>query len=294
MPILQPTISPIGTVVAAYAWCSRKVPRSSRRARRYQASGGTVNVEAALTETPALPHFEHVHIGRVPVPGWLADWVLARALARFERHEHYDFAGDVIKQVNFTEGQLAVIYAWQADLSDKLRAVVLPRDDQERLRVYHEKLSEVARSLAAKRISLTDVLPALFKLAQERSRSGDPMVENRAAILVLTFYANRTGLAAIVPAARNWPRPVARTLTLHGRGDFPKHFLISAALAANAGGPLSDAVGLYKEVETTRVTAVASRSMTLRRIGLARRLVSSPPAAKDGGAAATAPQCWRP
>ena len=130
--------------------------------------GRYVNVEAALTETPALPHFEHVRIGRLPVPGWLADWVLARALARLNENEHYDFAGDVIKQVNFTEGQLAVIYAWQADLPDKLRAVVLPRDDQERLRVYHEKLSEVARSLAAKRISLTDVLPALFKLAQER------------------------------------------------------------------------------------------------------------------------------
>ena len=44
--------------------------------------GQYVNVEAALTETPALPHFEHVHIGRMPVPWWLADWVLARALAR--------------------------------------------------------------------------------------------------------------------------------------------------------------------------------------------------------------------
>ena len=78
------------------------------------------------------------------------------------------------------------------------------------------------------------------------------MVENRAAILVLTFYANGKGLAAIVPAAQNWPRPAAHTLTLNGRDDFPKHFLISAALAANAGGPLSDAVGLYKEVDDSR------------------------------------------
>lgn len=216
------------------------------------AIGRYVNVEAALTETPALPHFEHVRIGRVPVPGWIADWVLARALDRLNEHEHYGFAGDVIKHVSLTEGQLAVIYAWQADLPDKLRAVVLPRDDQERLRVYHEKLDEVARSLTAKRISLPDVLSPLFKLAQERSRSGDPVAENRAALLVLTFYANGKGLAAIVPAAQHWPRPAAHTLTLSGRDDFPKHFLISAALAANAGGPLSDAVGLYKEVDDSR------------------------------------------
>src|SRR5581483_11453810 len=31
-----------------------------------------------------------------------------------------------------------------------------------------------------------------------------------------------------------------------------KHFMVSAALAARAGGPLSDAVGLYKEIADAR------------------------------------------
>ena len=43
-----------------------------------------------------------------------------------------------------------------------------------------------------------------------------------------------------------------RTVTLDGRDDFPKHFLISAAIAAEAGSPLADAIGLYKEVEDSR------------------------------------------
>ena len=212
--------------------------------------GQYVNIAAALTETTALPHFEHLRIGRVSIPGWIADWLLVRALARL--NEHYGFAGDVIKQVNLTAGQLSIVYAWQADFPDKLRAIMLPRDEQERLRAYHEKLGEVVHALAAKRISLAAVLPPMFQLGQERSRSGDPMAENRAAILVLTFYVNGKGLTAVVPAAHDWPRPAARTITLNGRGDFPKHFLISAALAANAGGPLSDAVGLYKEVDDAR------------------------------------------
>ncbi|MBI1991579.1 MAG: hypothetical protein HYS65_18110, partial [Betaproteobacteria bacterium] len=37
-----------------------------------------------------------------------------------------------------------------------------------------------------------------------------------------------------------------------GREDFPQHFTISAAIAANAGAPLSDAIGLYKEVDDSR------------------------------------------
>jgi len=41
-------------------------------------------------------------------------------------------------------------------------------------------------------------------------------------------------------------------LTLHGRDDYPQHFLISALLAAEGGGPLANAVGIYKEVMDSR------------------------------------------
>ena len=37
-----------------------------------------------------------------------------------------------------------------------------------------------------------------------------------------------------------------------GRGDFAQHYLVSAALAAEAGGPLADALGALKEVGDTR------------------------------------------
>jgi hypothetical protein len=56
----------------------------------------------------------------------------------------------------------------------------------------------------------------------------------------------------VIPAAKAWRRPVQRTVKLNGRDDFSKHFLISAAIAAEAGSPLADAIGLYKEVEDSR------------------------------------------
>jgi hypothetical protein len=37
-------------------------------------------------------------------------------------------------------------------------------------------------------------------------------------------------------------------VTLAGRDDFPRHLLISAALATEGTGPLSRAIGVYKEV----------------------------------------------
>jgi hypothetical protein len=69
---------------------------------------------------------------------------------------------------------------------------------------------------------------------------------------VLAAYASGKSLAAVVPAAADWPRPAARKLTLDGRVDFAQHFAISAALAAGAGGPFADAVGVYKEVDDSR------------------------------------------
>lgn len=38
-------------------------------------------------------------------------------------------------------------------------------------------------------------------------------------------------------------------VTLGGRSDFSQHFTVSAALASTAGSPLSDVIGVYKEIE---------------------------------------------
>jgi hypothetical protein len=76
--------------------------------------------------------------------------------------------------------------------------------------------------------------------------------ENRAAIVVLALYATGQPLQRIVAAAAAWRAPARRTVTLAGREDLPQHFLVSAAIAAEAGSPLADAIGLHKEVDDSR------------------------------------------
>jgi hypothetical protein len=56
----------------------------------------------------------------------------------------------------------------------------------------------------------------------------------------------------MVPAASTWPKPRPLSVTLQQRQDFPLHFLISAVIAAEAGTPLADAVGLWKELADAR------------------------------------------
>jgi hypothetical protein len=210
--------------------------------------GRFVNVTALLHETAALPGFDELRIGKLPVPSWLANRLLEETLHRLSAREDYRIVSDTIKQVSVADGRLTLVYDWQDDLPDRIKAAALPRDDQERLKAYQERLA----ALAVQNDSLVELMTPLFKLASERAKGGDPVAENRAAILVLAFYVNGKGLAAIVPAAREWVRPRSRRVTLAGRADSPQHFTVSAALAAHAGVPLADAIGLYKEVDDAR------------------------------------------
>lgn len=214
--------------------------------------GRFVNVGATLAENGPVPRFEHLRIGGVTLPGWLADWLLAQVLTRSLGEESYTAGLNAIKKTSLGKRNFSVTYEWQSSFPDRLRTVFLPPADQERLRVYNQRLTAVSGSLRSKSISLTELIVPMFKLADERSRQGSPVAENRAAILALTFYVNRQPFTAILPAAENWPRPVAHEVLLNRRDDFPKHFIISAALAAYAGTPLSDAVGVYKEIADSR------------------------------------------
>jgi hypothetical protein len=230
---------------AIMLWASAKAPANP--------FGAFINVELIARATSGLPEFDRLQIGRLPVPGLIADWLLARAFAKLNRTEAGKAAADSVRRVRVDQGHLVVEYQWSEDIPDRLRSALLPQGEQERIRTYHDRLVELtANAKLARQISMLDLLRPLILLAAERASSADPQAENRAALMVLAFYVNGRGLAAIVPGAKDWPRATPRKVTLSGRTDFAQHFTISAAIAATAGSPLSDAIGVYKEVGDAR------------------------------------------
>ncbi len=211
-----------------------------------------LNVDANLAENESLARLDSLRVGKVVVPVWAASWAIPRLLPLLAQDFDYHAFINAVKKVDVSEAKLAVTYEWQAELADRIRAVLIPPEEQERLRVYQDHLVKVSQSLPAKNLSITELLIPLFKLAAVRSDGKPAAAENRAALLVLTIYIDGRSLDKIIPDAKNWPRPAKHGILLNRRDDFPKHFIISAALAANAGGPLADAVGLYKEVADSR------------------------------------------
>jgi uncharacterized protein YfiM (DUF2279 family) len=211
-----------------------------------------VNIDAALAENGSTVRLDSLRIGQLPVPAWLARWTAPRLVSWLLPELDYNAFINAVEKVSINQARLSVTYQWQTNLADQLRAVLVPPEERNRLKAYHERLAEVSRTLKAKNVSIAELLTPLFKLAAERSEKNPAAAENRAAILVLTVYINGGSLEKILPDAKNWPRAIKHGVLLTKRDDFPKHFIISAALAANAGGPLADAVGVYKEISDSR------------------------------------------
>ncbi len=217
----------------------------------YSPVGPYLNLDALLREGERLPHFDRLRIGALAVPTVIADYGLRLATRWLAATERGELAADIVRGVRIADGSLNISYVWSGALEARARASLLPAAEQARLRVYHDRLVAAVAGAPA-RVSLAALMPPLFTTAAERGAGGDAVAETRAALVVLAFYANGTSLAAIAPAAGQWSQPARRTVTLAGRDDFPRHFLISAAIAATAGSPLADAVGLHKEVADSR------------------------------------------
>jgi hypothetical protein len=212
--------------------------------------GRFLNVRVSFRDTGSLPpRLEDVAIGRLPLPDVLANAALDYAWAKLLANDDARAIASAVRRIAFTAGRIDATFVWRADLPDRVRTALLPRAEQDRLRPYQERLAALMRDPAAA-ATFADALSGLLRLAAERGGESD--AENRAALFVLAAYASGKSLAAVVPAAADWPRPAARKLTLDGRVDFAQHFAISAALAAGAGGPFADAVGVYKEVDDSR------------------------------------------
>lgn len=136
---------------------------------------------------------------------------------------------------------------------------------RERLQQMLGPGSEIEAAVAAQFDALraTEALPAAadarfgallasaFRLAAARAESGSAVAENQGAILALATVLGHHDVATMAGIERpaDW-RALRRALQpvgLHGREDWVRHFLVSAAITQFSAAAVSDAAGLLKE-----------------------------------------------
>jgi hypothetical protein len=215
--------------------------------------GRYLNLRVELSESPALPRVESFHVGRLRLPAFLAERLLAAGLDRLAGDGSASLPADLLRKVSFAEGRAILEYQWRDDTSSRLRGLAVSAAERERLRHWQAVLAGQVRDLpAGGQVSLATLAKGMLAEARRRSAGGEAAAELRALHVVLAFYVNEQGLQMIVPEARDWPRPGPREVTLLGRHDLAQHFSLSALIALAAGSPLADAIGVYKEVDDAR------------------------------------------
>lgn len=215
--------------------------------------GAWLNAELRLVQTAGLPALDGVSVGRLPVPVWLAQPLALRVLAAAGLADELPLLAELVQRVRLRPDRVTLVYAWQSGMGERMLAALVPGDDKRRMQAYAERLADVLmQQRPAWQVSMARLLGPLLDLARQRTAAGeDAAAENRAAIVVLAMYLNGRGLKAVLPAGSVPPLRPMRVL-LGTRDDWPLHFIVSAALATESSGPVSRAIGLFKEVADAR------------------------------------------
>jgi len=117
---------------------------------------------------------------------------------------------------------------------------------------YYRALVALAPKLPAGDERFETFVQAAFRLARERSATGDPVLENRAALVALGALLgdSRVGgfqRGVVDEAQRTAAARVAGQVTIRGRRDWTQHFCVSAAITTTSNEAASNHIGLMKE-----------------------------------------------
>ncbi len=219
---------------------------------------GYLNFETTLTETNHLPLPQSIRVGNLQLPASLTNLLVQQFLHWLQNNNPEFRAGlDALQQIKISQDGLNIVYRWEGGLFGKasnmvVGAPIMSKQEQERVLRYHLMFANNQNLRNKATIPLSEFLTRAMHLASKRSINGNPLEENRAAILATTFHVLGLPFKLLFPEANNWPKPTGLKVTLDGRDDFAKHFMVSAAITAYADTMLSDAIGLYKEIEDSR------------------------------------------
>jgi hypothetical protein len=235
--------------------------------------GRYLNITAEVAEEPGGVRIQSLQLGSLPLPGVLADWTTRLAHHWLRRDKTYAALADAFSQVSFAENQATLDYRWRPDLLTRVERkgaeLLIAPEDQARMLVYAERLKTLLKPYPhGSTTPLVQVIAPLFALAQQRG--GDAAEENRAALTAVAAYLSGISLPKLLEGdSRSIRRAPHVLLSLHGRRDFAEHFTISAALSANGGSRLANAIGLIKEEEdATRGSGFSFTDLAANRAGV--------------------------
>lgn len=236
-------------------------------AARFRIDGERLNVAASLQLPDRWPRrylniylvadngspqatIKRLRIGRLSIPDPLIGWVVKGALHLPPFLRYGQLVENMLREVHIAGQRVTVNVNWNREMLSELRGLLTDVADRKRMLAYHDKLAEVLNDGTQNRyVRLGNLMRPLFTLARQRSGENHaPVEENRAALLVLSAYANGKDMSGALSTSN---QPPVRGVLLNRRIDTAQHFLGAAALAMSGQGTLVEMIGLAKELHDT-------------------------------------------
>lgn len=196
-----------------------------------------------------------VRVGRLPLPRPLDDAIVGYLQMAIEADPDLHAILTGIDSLEVQPDALEMAFP-PDEIGDRIPSLVARLGGKpavaEETEIHLRHLVAVASSLPRDDERFVALLRSAFQFAQQRSQSGDPVVENRAAILALAIALGHQRVESLVGPVldRDLRRAIWRELRgvrLRERTDWTRHFSLSAGLAVLSDGNVSDRLGLFKE-----------------------------------------------
>jgi hypothetical protein len=215
--------------------------------------GEYLNFSAELSQRDRRLVLSGMQAGSLPLPSFLGRGVLWVAQRWLRQDPAYTALIEAMQGIRVSENHLSLDFHWRPELltlvERKGAEVLVGAEEKQRLLVYADFVRRtMARHPDKSQQPAREVLARVFGFA--RQRGGDAAAENRAAFTALGAYVAGVSLHQLLEGrGRSTRRAPPVLLTLHGRRDAAEHLLIAAAISANGGSRLANAMGLAKEEE---------------------------------------------
>jgi hypothetical protein len=194
-----------------------------------------------------------LRLGRLTFPRAPLRWLcpIVTALLQTDRRARPVLAG--VARLDIGPGWVTVTYRRMELPPGLLASLIWGEGSNEEMRLavksHVARLLHAAPGLPGGERRLGAAVEVAFAWARERSATGSPVRENRAALFALGILLGHPRLEEFVgQVVEERDRRLALTRpTLRGREDWTQHFFVSAALTVLSAQAPSDAIGLFKE-----------------------------------------------
>lgn len=214
--------------------------------------GKYVNLNFDLTKQHGYPTINSLQIGGIEIADEFAGLILENIIKYTPLKEYYILAAQHIRGIHIDHDGLTISYITSSDLPIQ-KTQNLSHINYQPIIFYQQQITDIIAKHDPKwRLSLAELLQPLFLSAYQRSTAETAISENRAVLIAVSTYVNKTELQAYIPFDISPETDRQYPASLYKRTDMAKHFMASAVLSATGAETFADMIGQEKELNDAK------------------------------------------